>query len=124
MNTELKMYKEFPSHPENEHYTVDGKVYPVIALWEEAKKYKAFALPLDAIDLRQELCEVKNHSDLFYQCMKVSECDPDFPIILDNYGTIADGRRRVIKAMMEGRATIQAIRLGTMPRGFNEGEDE
>jgi hypothetical protein len=45
----------------------------------------------------------------------VQEVDPTFPIILGVDGRVMDGMHRVARAILEGRWTIRAVRLGVHP---------
>jgi hypothetical protein len=45
----------------------------------------------------------------------VLDADLSFPIILDEDNEIMDGRHRLMKAMLEGRETIKAVRFEENP---------
>ena len=45
----------------------------------------------------------------------IDESDFEFPIILSSDGRIMDGMHRVLKALMQGRSQIQAVRFETDP---------
>jgi len=45
------------------------------------------------------------------QMRAVNNADLSFPIILDEDGEILDGRHRLIKAMLENKETIKAVRF-------------
>ena len=45
----------------------------------------------------------------------VNHADLSYPIILDPDGRVMDGMHRVARALLEGRSTITAKRLTTMP---------
>ena len=40
----------------------------------------------------------------------------DYPIILDEDGEIMDGRHRIMKAILEGKETIKAVRFDENPK--------
>lgn len=46
----------------------------------------------------------------------VLDSDLSYPILLDEDGEIMDGRHRIMKAMVEGKATILARRFDENPR--------
>ncbi len=48
-------------------------------------------------------------------CRLIEEVDPSFPIILGPDGRVMDGMHRVARALLEGRATIAAVRLESVP---------
>lgn len=45
----------------------------------------------------------------------VQEVDPKYPIILGPDNRVMDGMHRVARALLEGRATISAVRLPKLP---------
>ncbi|MBS0229251.1 MAG: hypothetical protein JSS23_11220 [Proteobacteria bacterium] len=45
----------------------------------------------------------------------VQKADLSFPIILDEDGELMDGRHRIMRAMLEGRETIKAVRFDENP---------
>ena len=53
--------------------------------------------------------EVAEHARL------IDESDFEFPIILSKDGRVMDGMHRVLKALMQGRSQIQAVRFATDP---------
>jgi len=44
-----------------------------------------------------------------------NEADLSYPIIIDGDGRIMDGMHRVVKALLEGRPTVAARRLSSIP---------
>ena len=45
----------------------------------------------------------------------MQEVETDYPIILGPDGRVMDGMHRVARALLEGRPTIKAVRLPTLP---------
>ena len=45
----------------------------------------------------------------------MAETDLGYPIILDPEGRVMDGMHRVCKALLEGRASVRAVRLERLP---------
>ena len=84
-------------------------------LFAKAKKYPVRDLPLWAVDLSDKAFSCNNLSQFIFQCRRVQETSLEYPIILDDFGQIADGYHRLCKAILEGRKTIKAIRLEEMP---------
>ncbi len=98
--------------PLQDYYSdVDGNYYSVARLVDEAKNLKSFDVPLAALDLSDEIWQGCNIYTLAFHCKKVNESDLAKPIILDWNGAIADGRHRVIKALINGKKTIKAVRI-------------
>lgn len=102
---------------EESQYKRGNKVWKAssLYLWAKAKEYPEFDLPLAGVNLSYEAFSANNLGDFIFQCKRVQNCSLDNPIILDEYGQIADGYHRVCKAILEGRETIRAIRLEDMP---------
>ena len=100
---------------ENYFEDQDGCVYGSAKLIEHSKKYTPFDLPLAGIDLRRGSWDINDLDDFIHHAKRCSNASLNYPIILDKYGTIADGCHRVVKAIVLGRETIKAIRLETMP---------
>lgn len=92
-----------------------GNYYSVAKLVDDAKDLKPFDLPLAGIDLSGEIWGGCNMFELAYHCKKVNKADLSRPIILDWNGAIADGRHRVIKAIIKGHRTIKAVRMNWKP---------
>lgn len=46
----------------------------------------------------------------------VQNADLSYPIILDEDGEVMDGRHRIMRAILEGRETIKAVRFYENPR--------
>lgn len=84
-------------------------------LFAKAKGYKARDLPLWAVDLTGKPFLANNLSQFIFQCRRVQDCSLEYPIILDDFGQIADGYHRLCKAILAGHETIKAIRLEEMP---------
>ena len=68
-----------------------------------------------------------NHLNVYYTYSKITlremvmhmktvqSADLNFPIILDEDGELMDGRHRIMRAMLEGRETIKAVRFDENP---------
>lgn len=84
-------------------------------LWAKAKEYPVFDLPLIGVNLCTKAFDADNLKDFIFQCDRVEKCSLDHPILLDDFGQIADGYHRICRAILEGRETIKAIRLIEMP---------
>lgn len=98
-------------------YKRGNKVWKAATLYlfAKAKEYPVQDLPLWAVDLSSNMFKLENMKDFIFQCKRVQECSLDYPIILDDFGQIADGNHRICKAILEGKETIKAIRLEEMP---------
>lgn len=81
----------------------------------EEQKLETFDYPLAAFDMLGSAFETKSLDQFIYHCQRVKNTDTCHPIIFDDYGQIADGYHRCIKAILEGKTSIKAYRLKTMP---------
>jgi hypothetical protein len=104
---------EFRSIDPLQDYYCDhkGDFYSVARLVDETKKLKAFDVPIASIDLSGIIWNGLTIFQIAFHCHKVKKADLSKPIILDWNGAIADGRHRIIKALIEGKRTIKAVRM-------------
>ena len=98
-------------------YRRGDKIWKAQTLYDfaKAKEYPVMDKPLWNDDLTDEPFECNQLHKFIFQCKRVLNCSLDYPIILDDYGQIADGYHRLCKAILEGKETIKAIRLLEMP---------
>lgn len=93
------------------YHDSDGNEYAVTRVIEYAKDLPVFEMPLAGICLDWQIWKGCDMVGLAFHCKKVMDADLNFPVIFDCVGNIADGRHRVLKALIEGRSTIKAKRL-------------
>lgn len=89
----------------------EGNLYSVARLVDDTKKLKPFAVPLAALSLSDVIWDDCNMFALAFHVKKVVGADLSKPIILDWNGDVADGRHRIIKALMQGKKEILAVRM-------------
>ena len=108
------------------HYFITSeKKYRVSDLIDKSLKYDVFDLPLDGINISAIPWDnTKCKGDIADHFIKVNKANLKYPIILDNYGYIADGWHRVVKALALGHKTIKAIRLVHMPNDYELVNDD
>lgn len=92
-----------------------GNYWGVARLQELAKDLPVFDLPLAALELNGRIWADNNIIELAHHCKRVMDADLNVPILIDWTGGIADGRHRVIRALIEGKATVKARRLIERP---------
>ena len=88
-----------------------GNLYSVARIIDDTKHLKPFNCPIAAIPLGDDIWAGATIYELAFHVRKVMDADLSKPIILDWEGNIADGRHRVIKAIVEGKRTIKAVRM-------------
>lgn len=100
-------------------YRSDNNIWSASNLiqWCKEKEYTIFDLPLAGIDLSYSpwtsLSNVKQIANHF---KRVQLANLDYPVILDDHDYIADGWHRIVKALVDGKSTIKAIRIQEMPQ--------
>ena len=100
----------------------DGNLYSVAKLLDDAKDLPVFDVPLAALDLSSKIWDDCNMFALAFHVKKCVGADLRYPILLDWNGTVADGRHRIIKAIMDGKRTIKARRMQWKPEPDRKGE--
>ncbi len=100
----------------------DGNYYSVAKLIDDTKHLKPFDCPLAAINLGGNIWDGCDMFDLAFHVKRVTDSDLEKPIILDWRGAIADGRHRVIRAIVDGHRTIKAVRMYWKPTPCRTGK--
>jgi hypothetical protein len=94
----------------------NGFYYSVARLIEHSKGLPVFEIPVIGIYIGQKVFdESRTARDIAEHIKRVNETSLEYPVLMDPDGFIMDGWHRVIKAMVEGRETIKAVRFETMP---------
>lgn len=88
--------------------------WSVARLFTLSKDLKVMTIPLEHMNIyfkydNLTLREMVGHMK------SVRDADLSFPIILDEDGEVMDGRHRIMKALMEGKKTIKAVRFEQNP---------
>lgn len=106
-------------------YYNDGKgnLFGVAKLIDDTKHLPVFDCPLAALDLSGEIWQGCNMHALAWHVKRVKDADLEVPILLDWEGGIADGRHRVIKALVLGKRTIKARRMTWKPEPCGKAGD-
>lgn len=81
----------------------------------ENQGLKTFDYPLAAFNLLNLGFRVENTDDFIWQMKRTLNADYNYPVILDDYGQVADGFHRICHAILDGKTTIKAYRLNAMP---------
>jgi len=106
----------------------DGKrlVWYSDSLWRLAADLPVIEVELDAVNAwtgeraLDEDCwfvgaRVPTLREVARHCQRINAASFEHPIILNDDGTLMDGGHRLCKALVEGRATINAVRFPSMP---------
>lgn len=102
---------------DDQFYCKGDFMWDVRDLWSAAKHIAAYDVPLIAVHSGDGVWDGVQDSILTFarHCLLVNKAQLRYPIILDPDGVIADGRHRLVKAMITGKQVIRAKRLSAMP---------
>ena len=94
----------------------DGKqrwrVSRLIAL---SKDLTVMDIPIEHLNIYGIYPKISNTMDFVEHVRLVNNADLNYPIILDDEGYVMDGRHRIAKALLDGVASIKAVRFKTTP---------
>lgn len=113
---------------EESRYVRGGKGWMASTLLKAVREQELtpFEYPLACYDMTKMGFQINNADDYVWHTKRVLAADYNtHPIILDEFGQIADGYHRVCHAMLDGKSSIMAYRLKNMPPiDFEDKEDE
>lgn len=94
----------------------DNGVYQVARLIELAKGLEPFDAPVKCLCISTHIFHpIESARWLAEHVKRVNDTNLDYPVIMDADGMIMDGWHRVVKALVEGRETIKAVRFEKTP---------
>lgn len=97
-------------------FRVGRSVWRVTSLIERSKGLEVFDLPLVALYSGPEVFDpIRSAYALAEHMKRALVADMNCPIILDAEGFVMDGWHRITRALVEGRATIKAVRFDETP---------
>ena len=77
---------------------------------------KPFDYPVAAYNMADSYFSLNNMDDFCWHVRRLLTADYEsFPIILDDYGQVADGNHRLCHAIVDGVTYVKAYRLQKMP---------
>ncbi len=88
---------------------------PTLIQFVKEQKYKVIKVPLDSIDLSWNPFDYQDTADFIKHVRRVKDTDLKYPILIDDLGTVCDGWHRIVKAIIEKKTYINAIRMKRMP---------
>lgn len=98
-------------------YTEGNKVWIVTNLIERAKELEPFDLPLAAIYSGSEVwTPVGSAYGIAHHVRRAMDVKTEYPIIMCQQGFIMDGWHRVLRALIDGKTAIKAVRFATTPQ--------
>ncbi len=88
-------------------------------LWDAATGLAAHDVSIDSIPWRNDGCYILGDPPTWGafadHCRRTLDADLVHPIILGPTGDVVDGMHRIVRAVLDGRTTIAAVRLDEMP---------
>lgn len=95
--------------------TYGDKIWEASTLFKASKDLQCYDLQLSALNLDTPFPTSDTMASFAYQMKRVLESNLDYPVIQAPDGWIMDGYHRIVKAIIEGRTTIKAVRLPVLP---------
>lgn len=96
-------------------YAVIGRhKWAVSRLIELSKTLKVLEIPIDHLNVWHKYEDLSLRKMVMH-IQTINNADLEYPIILDEDGEIMDGRHRIMKALLEGRPTVKAVRFDENP---------
>lgn len=98
-------------------------LWSVSRLFELTKDLEVMEIPLKHLNVfyRYEKLTLR---EMVMHLTAVNNADLEAPIIIDEDGEVMDGRHRIMKAMLEGRETIKAVRFDENPSPCKIDDDD
>ena len=97
-------------------HTHNDKVWLVSNLIERAKDLEPFDLPMAAVYSGSNVWDaVSSPYEMAQHMRRVLDVDTTKPVILDQGGFIMDGWHRVVRALIDGKPSIKAVRFDVTP---------
>lgn len=100
-----------------------GKLsWSVPRLFELSKNLPVMEIPLDHLNIYYMYHNLSIR-EMVEHFKSVQLADLNYPIILDEDGELMDGRHRIMRALIEGRKTIKAVRFEENPTACRDEND-
>lgn len=100
--------------PKEQECSLGKHRWCVARLFELARELPVMDVPLNHLNVYYTYSKLTLR-EMVMHMKAVQKADLSFPIILDEDGELMDGRHRIMRAMLEGRDTIKAVRFDENP---------
>ena len=100
--------------PSDQMCSLGRHSWSVPRLFELSRNLPIMEVPINHLSLYYTY-EKLTLRDMVMHMNAINNADLDKPIILDEDGELMDGRHRLMKAMLLGKETIQAVRFDENP---------
>ena len=101
-------------HPNKQMSQLGKHHWSVARLILLAKDLPVMNIPLDHLNIYHKYGDLTLR-ELVEHMKSVNDADLKYPIILDEDGELMDGRHRIMRAIMENKKTIKAVRFEENP---------
>lgn len=101
--------------PKEQECSLGRHKWCVARLFELTRSLPVMEVPLAHLNVYYTYSKLTLR-EMVMHMKAVQTADLKFPIILDEDGELMDGRHRIMRAMLEGRDTIKAVRFDENPR--------
>ena len=116
------MFVKYFAEPKDQMARIGKYHWAVSRLIELSKDLPVMVIPLKHISMDYSYSNLTLR-ELAGHVVAVTTADLDYPIILDEDGVIMDGRHRLMRAIIEGKKTIKAVRFEEDPSPCKVDED-
>ena len=96
--------------------------FSVARLIDLSRDFEVFEVPLRHLNIYYTY-EKLSLREFVKHMRAILDADLSFPIILDEDGELMDGRHRIMRAMLEEKPTIKAVRFDVNPSACRIDED-
>ena len=122
MNWYANLFHEFKFEDEGSGYSQGGRFWKASSLYAAASEQgcKPYKLPLRFMDLADIRWNDMRIADMTSAVLRVDNADLKFPILISPVGGVIDGYHRIVKALVEKRKYVMALRLLEMPEPDEE----
>jgi hypothetical protein len=103
------------NNPDTERAVINDEWWLTKNLIEASKNLEVFDLDLMSIDLGVMPWECGSILHFTGHVLDMKKCDLKYPVILSPSGWIMNGWHRIVKAIIQGKDTIPAVRFIDMP---------
>lgn len=109
--------------PQEQHCRIGNKTWNVVRLWELSKDLPVFEIPLLHLNVDYFYEKLTLREIVMHMSVAIIELEGhkrNYPIILDENGTVMDGRHRILHALWHSYPTIKAVRFPQNPEPDRE----
>lgn len=100
--------------PEKQCCILGKNEWSVARLIELSRDFEVMEIPLDHLNIYQTY-EKLTIREMVMHMKTTNNANLNYPIILDEDGEVMDGRHRIMKALLNGKESVKAVRFEENP---------